>query len=43
MDNDNYIVSFNIAGWAWKHTKEKWEDRLKRSCDCIKEEVPDAC
>ncbi|MDY4097931.1 MAG: hypothetical protein SOY47_14660 [Lachnospiraceae bacterium] len=42
MDNDKYIVSFNIAGWAWKHTKEKWEDRLKRACDCIKEEAPDA-
>ncbi len=42
MNNDKYIVSFNIAGYAWKLTKERWEDRLKRACDCIKEQAPDA-
>lgn len=42
MDNDKYIVSFNVAGFAWKQTKENWGDRLKRACDLIKEEAPDA-
>lgn len=42
MEPDKYIVSFNIAGWAWKQTNERWADRLKRACECIKKEAPDA-
>lgn len=36
MDNDKYIVSFNIAGWAWKHANEKWEYRLKERVTALR-------
>ena len=42
MNIEKYIVSFNIGGWAWTITKESWKDRLKRACECIKKEAPDA-
>lgn len=42
MQADKFIVSFNVAGWAWTQTNESWEDRLKRACSCVKEEAPDA-
>ena len=42
MNTEKYIVSFNIAGYAWKITKEYWRDRLKRACNCIKKQAPDA-
>ena len=42
MNIEKYIVSFNIGGWAWNITKESWKDRLKRACECIKKEAPNA-
>lgn len=42
MNTEKYIVSFNVAGWAWSITKELWNDRLKRACDCVKKEAHDA-
>lgn len=42
MEKEKFIVSFNVAGFAWTQTKEKWEKRLKRACACIKEQAPDA-
>lgn len=31
-----------MAGYAWKITKESWESRLKKACNCIKKQAPDA-
>lgn len=42
MDKEKYIVSWNLAGWNWKLSNEKWGDRLARACDYIKEVAPDA-
>ena len=42
MEKEKYIISWNLAGYAWKATKEAWGDRLKRACKCIKTEAPDA-
>lgn len=42
MQKDKFLVSFNVAGWAWKQTNESWEDRLKRAIACVKEKAPDA-
>ena len=30
------MVCFNVAGWAWKHSKEKYEDRLKRALEHVR-------
>lgn len=32
---ERQIISFNMAGWNWRLSKEKWEDRMKRSCEYI--------
>lgn len=41
MEN-KIIVSYNIAAWRWRITNEKYEDRLKRSCQFIKNNAPQA-
>lgn len=42
MEKDKFIISFNVAGWAWTQTNEKFEKRLQRACACIKDAAPDA-
>lgn len=32
----NLIISFNVAGWAWKLSNDKYRDRLIRICNHIK-------
>lgn len=29
------IISYNMAGWNWRISTEKWEDRVRRSCEYI--------
>lgn len=36
------IAEFNLAGWAWTKTPERWCSRLERACALLKEKVPDA-
>lgn len=36
------IVSYNVAAWRWRISKEKYESRLKRNCDFIKRKAPQA-
>lgn len=31
------LISLNVAGWNWRATNEKWEERLKRICGYIKD------
>ncbi|MGN9020023.1 hypothetical protein ACTNBM_13375 [Lachnospiraceae bacterium HCP1S3_C3] len=40
--NEKYIVSFNVAGFAWTATNESWVDRLRRTCDYLRKDAPDA-
>lgn len=42
MNKDKFIISWNLAGFAWKISEERWGDRLERACDYIKETAPDA-
>lgn len=42
MNAEKYVVSFNVAGWNWKLTKEPFGERLKRACRCIKSEASNA-
>lgn len=42
MSKEKFIVSFNLAGWAWDSTGEAWGSRLVRACQMIKEEAPNA-
>lgn len=42
MKSLKYIVSFNLGGWNWKISNEKWKNRLKRACQLIKTEAPGA-
>ena len=42
MKKDKYVISWNLAGWAWKVTEESWKDRLMRGCECIKTVAPNA-
>lgn len=36
---DMELISLNMAGWAWKGSNERWEDRLKRTCEYIKNKM----
>lgn len=36
------IISYNAAAWRWRISKTKYENRLKRSCDFIKKNAPQA-
>ena len=42
MNSEKYIVSWNLAGWNWRISKERWLDRLGRACNFIKMAAPDA-
>ena len=42
MKKEKYVMSTNLAGWGWKITKEPWEERLARACECIKKAAPEA-
>lgn len=35
------IISYNMAGWNWRLSKESWEKRMKRSCEYILDKTPE--
>ncbi len=36
MNQDKNIVFWNLAGWSWRLSEERWGDRLTRACSQIK-------
>ena len=38
-NKDMELMSLNVAGWNWRASTEKWEDRLNRICEYIKSKM----